>query len=285
MLRLSVVAVGVVVVAATLALSAHAALFFLFKPTAATSGDLVTVRLGETPSNFTLDQRVEPFQRPIRLYLVPNPSAGEISTRFDPRLHFIGRLISDRNSRGILTFTVPPLDTGTYVVAGWCPGCAEFSLGRTFFVLPMPRVSRYRDLMGLRVQLPSAKETCPATIPRNPEGWYGNGLLSTQLGRDGVLLARGDSDGTLFQKLGWLPRAGIDGAGTAGALTVRGERLDTPSSPMRVLGVYWGYASQGPYARGSWASAVRFPSEGCWRITGRVRDVTLSYVVKVVASA
>jgi hypothetical protein len=33
-----------------------------------------------------------------------------------------------------------------------------------------------------------------------------------------------------------------------------------------------------------WASAVKFPSEGCWRLTGRVGDIALSYVVKVVAT-
>jgi hypothetical protein len=48
---------------------------------------------------------------------------------------------------------------------------------------------------------------------------------------------------------------------------------------MRVRAVNWGYSSTG---RGSWASAVSFPGEGCWRITGRVRDVSLTYVVKVV---
>jgi hypothetical protein len=48
---------------------------------------------------------------------------------------------------------------------------------------------------------------------------------------------------------------------------------------MKVLGVVWGHDS---YGRGGWASAVKFPSEGCWRISGRVRDITLSYVVRVI---
>ena len=47
----------------------------------------------------------------------------------------------------------------------------------------------------------------------------------------------------------------------------------------------WGYSIvDGRRQRGSWASAVEFPSEGCWRLTGRVQDVSLSYVVKVVAA-
>jgi hypothetical protein len=49
---------------------------------------------------------------------------------------------------------------------------------------------------------------------------------------------------------------------------------------MRVLGVFWGSSSTG---RSGWASPVEFPSEGCWRISGRVRDITLTYVVKVVS--
>jgi hypothetical protein len=43
--------------------------------------------------------------------------------------------------------------------------------------------------------------------------------------------------------------------------------------------VRWGYSSTG---RGGWASAVVFAGEGCWRITGRVRDVSLTFVVRVV---
>ncbi|MBA3434135.1 MAG: hypothetical protein H0U08_08590, partial [Actinobacteria bacterium] len=49
--------------------SASAALFFLFKPTAARTGDVVTVRLGGTPPGFTLDQRERPYRNGMRLYL------------------------------------------------------------------------------------------------------------------------------------------------------------------------------------------------------------------------
>lgn len=260
------------VATAVLASSAGAALFFLFKPATAKPGELVTVRLGGTSTNFTLAQREKPFRRPIRVYLVPNRVAGAVSSRSDPRLHFIGRIVPDRNRRGLLAFEVPPLDTDMYAVAAWCPECATYSFGRTFFVLPVPKVSRYREQMGLHVQMPPPTETCPVT-----KGWYGNGFLSTTApGDEGVLVARRDTDGALFQKLPWLPREGF-----TGVLTVRGERLDAPGR-MRVVSVNWGHSSDG---RGSWASAVTFPSEGCWRISGRVQDISLSYVVKVVASS
>lgn len=235
---------------------------------------MVAVRLGGTPPGFTLDKRVGPFKRPIRLYLVPNDVAGEVSSRSDARLHFVGRLVPDRNGRGLLKFRVPPLDTAPYAVAAWCPDCARNSFGRTFFVLPVPSggAGRFRHLQLLHVRMPNAAQACPMT-----RGTYGNGFLSTGLSPNGILLAQREPGGTLSDKLGRLPRNGF-----TGVLTVRGERLDAASPPMEVLGVNWGYSY--PSGRGSWASAVRFPSEGCWRITGRVRDISLSYVVKVVGS-
>ena len=272
--RRLVVLTLVTVVAVALVSSASASLFFLFQPATATAGDIVTVRLGGTPAGFTLDQRERPFQNGIRLYLVPSSAAADVKSRFDERLHFIGRIVPDRRSRGVLSFTVPPVDTGQYVLASWCPACAKNSFGRTFFVQTVPRVSRYRRWMGINLRLTSTAEACPAS----DEGRYSNGLLSTRIPPGGILPARTDADG-LFQKLGWLPHRAFPDA-----LAVRGERLDAPSPPMRVLGVYWGHASSGPAEKGSWASAVKFPSEGCWRITGRVQDVTLSYIVKVVAA-
>lgn len=275
MLRLGVFVLAAAVVAAAIASSAYGALFFLFKPTSAPAGELVTVRVGGTPANFTLAMRAKPFRRPIRIYLVPNGVAGEVRSRLDPRLHFVGLLVPDRDGRGLLMFRAPPLDTAAYAVAAWCPQCARNSFGKTFFVLDVTQftLSRFPGML-LRLAIPSPAETCPVS----GEGRFGNGLLSTTLPADGVLTAaRRDPDGSLFEKILWVPR-GFSGGSRE--LTVRGERLDAPSPPMRVLGVHWGYASTG---QGSWASAVEFPSEGCWRISGRVRDVSLSYVVKVVA--
>lgn len=127
------------VAAVAIAPSAYAALFFLFKPTSAAAGERVTVRLGGTPASFTLADRKKPFKRAIRLYLVPNRIAGEARSRFDPRLQFVGRLVPDKKSRGLLTFTVPPVDTDDYAVAAWCPECARYSSGRTFFTFRFPR--------------------------------------------------------------------------------------------------------------------------------------------------
>jgi hypothetical protein len=266
----------VAVVAAALASSASGALFFLFEPIVAKPGELVTVRLGGTPASFTLANRVKPFQRPIRVYLVPNDVADTVHSRFDRRLSFVGQIVPDKNVHGVLRFSVPPLDSNTYVAAAWCPGCARHSSGRAFFVISLPDVSRYLDVMALDVEMPPAAETCPLThANRGSDVMYGNGFLSTAVSTDGGLVAQRQDDGTLFTKLGWLPRKGF-----TGLLTVRGERLDAPAAPMRVLGVHWGHNTS--TGRGSWASALTFPTEGCWRISGRVGDIALSYVVRVI---
>ena len=165
---------------------------------------------------------------------------------------------------------MPPLGTGTYSVAVSCPGCAG------------PRGSGVSVPSGtsVRVVTDARPDSCPATTPGGlggkGEGMHGNGLLSVFVGADGTNLGQRESDGAISDKLGWIPRTGLDGT-----LRVTGQRLDAPSPPMRVLAVTWSYSSAG---KGSWASAVVFPSEGCWRLTGRVEDVSLTYVVRVVGA-
>jgi hypothetical protein len=114
--------------------SAGAALFFVFDQPTGAPNERVTVRAGGTPKGFTLNQRVKPVQRPVRLYLVQNDAAAQVRSRFDPRLNFIGSVVPDKNGRGLVTFSVPPLDRGTYTIAYCCPGCAAHSRGRTFFI-------------------------------------------------------------------------------------------------------------------------------------------------------
>jgi hypothetical protein len=276
--------------AAVLASSVEAALFFLFKPTAAKPGEIVAIRTGGTPAGFTARQRHKPFQRPIRVYLVPNRFADDVHSRFDRRLHFVGTLVPDRKGRGVLRFTVPPLDTDDYAVAAWCPGCARYSFGKTFSVLRVGEdtAPRYRALMLLRLELPDPKTTCPVTVPRGgrpplssspgPQ-WHWNGVMWAWPARDGVFTATpdnqgwpGDPPGSIATKLYWF--ASVDDV-----LKVEGERLDAASPPMVVHRVNRGQSSswRGP----TWATPVTFPSEGCWRLTARLGDVSLSYILKV----
>jgi hypothetical protein len=266
---------------------ARAALFFFFEPTAAKPGDRITIRTAWTPKSFQPRERVKPFQRPMRLYLVPNSFAGEIHSRFDPRAHYIGTLRPDNRGRGVLTFTTPPLESGSYAAAAWCPACAPHSRGRAWSVVGLGPsvVTRYRPRMLLRVHAPPAtSDSCPTTMPNGstppglqPRPWrHGNGLLWTSLPRDGTAELdpeRVSPDGSIFwTKLIWIARGVY-----AGGLEVEIKRLDAPAPVLRpdvVSGHLSGWS--GP----SWAARMRFSSEGCWKVTGRVDDVSLSFVLK-----
>jgi hypothetical protein len=143
-----------VAVSAVAASSADSALFFLFRPTNARPGDQIVVRTGGTPADFKLGERVKPFQRPIRVYLIANSIAEQVHSPDDPRLSAVGSLIPDKNGNGVLSFRVPDLPDGIYAAAALCPACARFSSGRTFFTLPVGEdiVPRYRSVMLLRVK-------------------------------------------------------------------------------------------------------------------------------------
>lgn len=102
----------------------------------------------------------------MRIYLVPSGIADNVSTRFDPRLSFVGGIVPDKNGHGALRFLLPPLDSGTHLPATWCPGCAGYSSGRAFFVQPdKDIVPRFEPLMSLRVTMPDAAAECPVTRP------------------------------------------------------------------------------------------------------------------------
>jgi hypothetical protein len=135
--RLAILSVAATLVAALATTPARGALFFLFEPTQVKPGDRVVVRLGGTPRGFDAGDRVKPFQEPVRLYLVPASAAGDVHFRSDPRLALVAMIVPDKNGHGVKTFTVPDLDDGEYVAAAWCPGCALYSRGRTFFTLPV----------------------------------------------------------------------------------------------------------------------------------------------------
>lgn len=59
-------------------------------------------------------------------------------------------------------------------------------------------------------------------------------------------------------------------------LTVAGERLDAAAPPLRAH-VPPGYGPEGFQPTG-----LTFPTAGCWRLTGSVGGVSLTFVVRVV---
>jgi hypothetical protein len=257
---------------------------FLFSRSTAKPGDRVTVRSSETPRNFRPTQRSKPLQEPIRLYLVLNTVAGQVRSRFDSRVFFVGAVVLDRRGRGLLTFSVPPVDSGSFAIASWCSRCARENNGRSFFIQrDRSRVAaHYRAQMLLRVTAPDPALACPVTVPNGstPPGlkslaqYHGNGMLWVLLPGDGVYRARAESDGTFFEKILWFA------AGINGELFVSAQRLDTPASAPRTQSVPG--SPPGFRGSGSWASRVWFTSEGCWEVAGRIRDVSLTVVVRVV---
>jgi hypothetical protein len=64
--------------------------------------------------------------------------------------------------------------------------------------------------------------------------------------------------------------------GVAGYLTIEGRRLDAPAPPLI------GEVPDGYGPRGFQPSGLVFPTVGCWEVTGRVGDSSLTFVTVVV---
>ena len=120
---------------------------------------------------------------------------------------------------------------------------------------------------------------CPVTAPNGntppdetyaPE-YHGNGALFTMLWPDGNILMgphNVEPDGSLSMKFGWV-------RGVAGKLAIEGRRLDADAPPLRA-DIPDGYGDSGFQV-----SALIFPTEGCWEVTGRVGDAALTFVTRV----
>jgi hypothetical protein len=270
------------VAAAVAPASSSAAFFFLLDETSAAPNDRVTARTGATPPNFSVKQRAKPLGQPIRLYVVRTSAAAYVGSRFDSRVEFVGSLVPDKRGRGILTFSVPPLDAGSYTLAFWCPACAPHSRGRTFFVQDVDQfAARYRSRALLHIE---RTKGCPSTRPngRKPPkdspgvAWHGNGLLWTKLVLDGVYVvppARVRADGSVLGHQLWATSP------PNRAPTITGRRLGAAVPPLRTLTVRRRSSSG---MRPVWAAAVVFSTPGCWRVTARVADIRLTYAVKIV---
>ncbi len=126
---------------------------------------------------------------------------------------------------------------------------------------------------------------CPATQPNGstPPGErpassnHGNGALWVALWPEGTVIIPADQaqrDGSLAVKFPWWR-----GPGVRGALTITGRRLDAPAPPF-TANIPGGYGDTGFQATG-----IIFPTYGCWEVTGRAGDASLTFVTLVVAVA
>ena len=126
---------------------------------------------------------------------------------------------------------------------------------------------------------------CPVTAPdgrryiAEPQGVnHGNDALVTFLWPAGRVDFRPggpgcvEPDGYLGMKWGWW-------RSVRGPLTVEGRRLDGPAGPVRAH-IPDGYGDTGFQSTG-----LLFAGPGCWEVTGRVGDASLSFVTLVTKAA
>jgi hypothetical protein len=243
MLRLTVIAASVVALA--LPLDTYATGVIAFDRVSAAPNERVKVTSALSVS--------------LRLYLVRQDAAAAVRTRTDRRLSFIG----DVKANSSLTFSLPPLDAGTYRLAIW-----DGSAFRT-----MTARLRIGPTDGCPVTLPNGSR--PARQPQSVS-WYGNGRLWAGLSADGTYSVPREqvaADGSIGNKLLWVTTPAW------AKPTVTGERIDADAPALRALRVNTG-SFQGDFDP-SHMTPVSFPTPGCWRLTARLGDVSLTYVVRV----
>lgn len=127
--------------------------------------------------------------------------------------------------------------------------------------------------------------TCPVTSPlglgasdtnrpfASSSLAFGNAdLWVVPLQVDGIFRADSrsvETDGSMGTKFGWWRVA-------PGRLVITGRRIDASASPVRAT-IPEGYGNSGFQS-----SAVHFPTEGCWELTGTAGGLPLTFVVFVI---
>lgn len=123
-----------------------------------------------------------------------------------------------------------------------------------------------------------AVDPCPITHPNGsvPPGPmfgaepHGNGSIWVGLWNANVVVWDAEPDGSVSAKFGWW-------RGVPGTLRIEGHRLDAPAPPLL------GHVPDGYGVSGFQSSGITFPTEGCWRVTGRVGEASLTFVTLVLA--
>lgn len=134
-----------------------------------------------------------------------------------------------------------------------------------------------------------AAAKCPVTLPNErtrpseetgifaPSTLRGKPALRVVLWPDGTVVftpgGRGsiEPDGSLGMKFPWWREGRL-----RGKLKIHGKRLDASAPPLRAS-IPEGYGDTGFQS-----TALIFPTEGCWEVTGEVGDTSLTFVTRVV---
>ena len=127
-----------------------------------------------------------------------------------------------------------------------------------------------------------ASRTCSVTKPNGytpraeptARNRHGNKALSTVLNPEGTVEFRSGGpgfvlpDGSLMMKFPWWKE-------TQDKLTITGRRLDAPAPPLRAdVGASDDFHMVPTY--------IIFPTIGCWEVTGKAGNATLTFVTRVV---
>ena len=126
-------------------------------------------------------------------------------------------------------------------------------------------------LQGRRGWMTTTNPDGTKTTVESPLGNHGNDALSTGLYPEGKVVFQPGGpgfvleDGSLSMKFWWWRLV-------RGRLTIEGRRLDGPAPPLRAR-IPGGYSGIGFQATG-----LIFPTPGCWEVTGRVGERTLTFV-------
>jgi hypothetical protein len=150
----------------------------------------------------------------------------------------------------------------------------------TIFGVCLPR-SAVATASAPRTSGPDAAAVCPVTIATNPRHRYGNDALSTTLWSLGVVLFTSDGPGTIYEdgSLGmkWHWAQHIEGQ-----LSIDGRRLDASSPPLRAIVEDSGRLPPTRSKTGFRATGLIFSTSGCWEVTGRVAEQSLTFVTLVI---
>jgi hypothetical protein len=146
---------------------------------------------------------------------------------------------------------------------------------------PKPRASLCsRFATGDRPAAPRrGRRSCPITHPNGskPPGptfgaeYHGNGSIWVGLWHSNVVVWNAEPDGSVTTKFGWW-------RGVPGTLGIEGRRLDARGPPLTA------HVPDGYGDSGFQSSGITFPTEGCWQVTGRVGDASLTFVTLILAA-
>ncbi len=132
-------------------------------------------------------------------------------------------------------------------------------------------------------QATSTSTACEVTKPNrsippgerpNPDH-HGNGQLWTKLWPEGRVIFKPGGEGFILED-GSLSMKWMWWRGVRGKLTIEGRRLDATGPQLRSV-IPEGYGDTGFQASG-----LTFPTEGCWEVTGKVGESSLTFLTLVV---